>query len=254
MEKLQTAKAYMNRLKLHGMSATAESMMNKAMQDEMSYMDFCIMLMNAEIQHREHKEQQRKLKKAGLPRHHDLDHYDTAITGGLSKIQLRQLRELLWLEQNFNLVLMGPSGVGKTMMAAGLAYDAVKAGYTVFFRTMQELISMLKLKDITLSGKREYATIIKAHLLVIDDMMMFPVDKQDAVELFQLINKLHDQTAIIITTNKGPKEWAQALNDEVLATAMLDRIMFHCEVVNLTGTSYRVTNRQTIFKDKNNKV
>ena len=80
-------------------------------------------------------------------------------------------------------------------------------------------------------------------------MMMFPVEKNDANRLFHLINHLHERSSIIITTNKSPKQWAEVLNDEVLATAMLDRLLYRCEIVQLKGKSYRLANRKTIFED-----
>ncbi len=84
-------------------------------------------------------------------------------------------------------------------------------------------------------------------MLVIDDIKMFPLEKTVAVGLFQLVNQLHEQTSFIITTNKSPKEWAEMLGDEVLATALLDRLLYKCEVIKLTGKSYRLENRRTIF-------
>jgi len=77
--------------------------------------------------------------------------------------------------------------------------------------------------------------------------MMFPVTKEQAVAFFNLINLLHDKTALIITTNKSPKQWAETLNDTVLTTAILDRILYRCEIVKLSGKSYRMQNRKTIF-------
>ena len=94
---------------------------------------------------------------------------------------------------------------------------------------------------------------MKSHLLVIDDIMMFPLNQQDAVVFFNLINELHDKTSLIITTNKSPKEWADVLKDTVLTTAILDRILYRCEVIKLEGNSYRMVNRKTIFKDKEKK-
>ena len=111
---------------------------------------------------------------------------------------------------------------------------------------------MLKMKDITRTAAAEYKRIVKSHLLVIDDIMMFPVTKQDAVAFFNLINLLHDKTSLIITTNKSPKQWAQVLEDEVLTTALLDRILHRCEVVKLTGNSYRMKHRKTIFNNAEN--
>ena len=124
-----------------------------------------------------------------------------------------------------------------------------KSGYDALFRTMQQVLDTLKLKEITRSGKAEYNRFLKAQLLIIDDMMMFPVEKNDANRLFHLINHLHEQSSVIITTNKSPKEWAEVLNDEVLATAMLDRLLYRCEIIQLTGKSYRLANRKSIFEN-----
>ena len=93
-----------------------------------------------------------------------------------------------------------------------------------------------------------------AGLLAIDDIMLFPVKKEEATAFFNLINTLHEKTSIIITTNKAPTEWTQMLDDEVLTSALLDRLLYRCEVVKLTGTSYRLENRKTIFKKDKNKT
>jgi DNA replication protein DnaC len=114
---------------------------------------------------------------------------------------------------------------------------------------MDSLISTLKMKEITRTAKAEYKRLLQAHLIVIDDIMLFPVEKKEAVSLFNFINQIYERTSFIITTNKKPAEWAQMLGDEVLATALLDRLLFQCEVINLSGKSYRLENRKTIFED-----
>ncbi len=85
-------------------------------------------------------------------------------------------------------------------------------------------------------------------MIAIDDIMMFPVKKHEAVALFNLINHLHEQCSLIITTNKSPRQWAETLEDEVLATAILDRILFHCEVVKFEGAGYRMDNRKILLE------
>ena len=144
---------------------------------------------------------------------------------------------------------MGPSGTGKTFMAAGLCAQAVNKGYKAYFRNMEDIITMLKMKDITRSAKGDYKRLTKANLIIIDDIMLFPVEKNIAVSLFNFINQIYEKTSFIITTNKKPAEWAQMLGDEVLATALLDRLLYRCEIINLTGKSYRIKNRKTIFND-----
>lgn len=112
---------------------------------------------------------------------------------------------------------------------------------------MDDIIGMLKTKDFSRSAMADYMRLIKASLIVIDDVMMFPVEKSQAVNLFNFINQLYENTSFIITTNKMPADWAKMLDDEVLATALLDRLLFRCEVISLSGKSYRMENRKTIF-------
>lgn len=248
MEKKELIIDYCRRFKLGGILTGLDSMLMEAESGQISYTDYTIRLLSAEAVHREEKDLLRRSKAAKLPPMHDLAHYDYAVDNGLSKTRLMQLRELLWIEQLFNIVLMGPSGTGKTLIAAGLCHDAVKKGYRAYFRTMEDIANMLKLKDITRTATADYKRLCKAHLIVIDDIMMFPIEKELAVSLFNFINLLFEKTSFIITTNKAPKQWAQMLDDEVLATALLDRLLYRCEVINLTGNSYRMQNRKTIFE------
>ena len=172
---------------------------------------------------------------ARLPRVHDLDDYDYKASSSIGIKQMKQLRELMWVDQLYNLVLMGPSGTGKTYLAGGLVNDAIKKGYRAYFTTMADLIGVLKCKEIISSAMNTYKRYTKAHLIAIDDIMMFPVQKNEAVALFNLINHLHEQCSVIITSNKSLGQWAETLNDGVLATAILDRLLYHCEVIKFEG-------------------
>jgi DNA replication protein DnaC len=234
-------------LKLTGIGADLDTLLINAQKDQTSYLDFAMAMMDAEISYRNRQNLQKRMKIARLPLSNNLDLWQDNQQKGISKQQLSQLRECFWMEQNFNLVLMGPSGTGKTFIAAGLCHDALKKGYKACFRTMEQLIYLLKMKDFTKSAAREYQSILKADLMVIDDIMMFPMEKKQAVSLFNLIDHLHQNASMIITTNKSPDEWVNVLEDEVLATAMLDRLLFKCEVVKLSGKSFRMDNRKTIF-------
>jgi len=245
--KTQLLKDYAGQLKLGGIQDQVDELIRQATQDECSYLDFSLSLLKTEIYQRSQRDLERRTKAAKLPINHDLDQYDYSFRSGVGKQQLMQLRECQWLEKNFNVVLMGPSGIGKTMIAAGLCFDALKMGYKAYFRTMEQLNETLIMKDITRSALIEYNKLLKANLLVIDDIMMFALEKKQAVQLFHFINHLHEKASLIVTTNKSPQEWVKMLDDEVIATALLDRILFHCEVVRLTGTSYRLENRKTIF-------
>ena len=142
---------------------------------------------------------------------------------------------------------MGPFGAGKTFLAAGLGADAVEKGYKTYFISMEDLTNILKLKDMTRTAMAEYKRLMKADLIILDDIMLFPVEKSVANALFNFVNQIYERTCFIITTNKSPSEWAKMLDDEVLTTALLDRLLYHCDIINLSGKSYRMENRKTFF-------
>jgi len=245
--KTEILREYASQLHLSGIQDQTEELIRKATEKKSSYLDFFLSLLEAEINQRRQRDMEKRTKAAKLPVNHDLDHYDYSFMNGISKQQLSQLRECLWLEQNYNVVLMGPSGTAKTYIAAGLCYDALKIGYRAYFRTMEQINEILIMKDMTRSALIEYNKLLKAHLLVIDDIMMFALEKKQAVQLFNFVNHLHESASFIVTTNKSPEEWVKMLDDEVIATALLDRILYRCEVIRLSGKSYRLQNRKTIF-------
>lgn len=249
MEKKKQIIDYCKRFKLSGVNAGFEDVLEKANNEQVSYMEYTLQLLAVEARHREQKNMERRIKAARLPQNHQLDKYDYTYENGINKTKLSQLRELDWIDKLFNIVLMGPSGTGKTYLAAGLCNDAVNNGYKAYFRTMEELVGTLKMKDITRSDMAEYKRLLKANLIVIDDIMMFPVEKNIAVNLFNFINTMFEKTSFIITTNKAPGEWADMLEDKVLVTAILDRLLYRCEVINLSGKSYRMKNRKKIFTE-----
>lgn len=245
--KTQIVKDYAIQLRLNGIQDQVEELVSKANEKKCSYLDFFLTLLETEINQRNKRDLERRIGAAKLPIKHDLDQYDYSFINGISKTQLHQLRECMWLEQNYNVVLMGPSGTGKTLIAAGLCYDALKKGYKAYFRTMEQINEILIMKDVTRSALIEYNKLLKSHLMVIDDIMMFALEKKQAVQLFNFINHLHERASFIVTTNKSPEEWVKMLDDEVIATALLDRILYRCEVIRLSGKSYRLQNRKTIF-------
>lgn len=242
-------RVYAKALRLSNLRNSCADIIHKAQIEKPSYLDFLMDMLKSEVSARQKNDLVRRMRQAKLPRGCDLDRFDFNHSAGITKPQLKQLRELVWLDQMFNLILMGPAGTGKTFMAAGLVRDAVMKGYKAQFITMDSLINILRMKDMTSSAMNAYNGMLKCNLIAIDDIMLMPMKKEESVAFFNLINVLHEKTSVIITTNKAPTDWVEVLLDEVLATALLDRLLFHCDVVKLVGSSYRMENR-TGFLDK----
>ena len=240
-----------SQLKLHYVKVDLDQTICQAQIDKPTYMSFLAQVLRNEVNGRMEREQKRRLALAHLPSQHDLDNFDFNYSSGINRQEMKELRELNWLDRAYNIILMGPSGTGKTFIAGGLVYEAVRNGKKAYMMTMEELITVIKMKSISPTAMGNYNRIAKADLVAIDDIMLFPMNKEDAAGFFNLINTMHERTSIIITTNKAPTEWAQTLDDEVIASALLDRLLYKCEVINLKGRSYRMENRQTIFDKKN---
>lgn len=236
-----------SRLRLSGIGNNIPQLLEEAQQKSPSYDEFIHNLFAYEVKAREAKQLLIKLKLAKLPLNHDLQNYDFNFTSGLSPTQLNQLRELNWLDQCYNIMFSGPSGTGKTFISAGLAYDAIKQGHKVYFRNINDILATLRLKEITPNAAKEYKRLTEAQLIIIDDVMTLPLGKDDGNRFFVFINQIYETTSFIITTNKSPAEWAKSLDDETLATALLDRLLYKCQLIQLQGKSYRLQNRQTIF-------
>ena len=249
---METEKQRINELctafRLGGIKNGAKELITLAEQQSMGFVEFLSKLLEIEACYRSERDLNKRERTAWLPQMSLLDHYQTDADNGISKSRLKQLRELNWVDQLFNIVLVGSSGTGKTFLAAGLCRDAVRAGYRAYFRRMEDLVNMLKTKDFAKTQQNEYKRLLKANLLVIDDIMLFPLEKNMAVAFFNFINQIYESTSIVITTNKKPTDWGKQLDDEVIATALLDRLLYHCEVINFAGESYRLKNRKTIFE------
>lgn len=160
---------------------------------------------------------------------------------------MKRLCEFIWLEQAFNVVFLGAPGVGKTHLATALGVAAARAGYQVAFVTLESLIRLLKTADISVSSKNRLTSIHRASLVILDEMDFMPVSKTEANILFSFISACYKHKSLIVTSNKGFDDWVDFLGDPVIATAILDRLIFRCEIFNLIGDGYRIKHRQTIL-------
>ena len=244
---LEQLKNDMKRLKITEAAAVLEARLMDAQVKEPSYQGFLMDLLRYEIKMREEKQLLRLYKLASFPECKTLDDFDLSDQESLSKKQLNQLRELIWLEQAYNLIFLGPPGVGKTCLSIGLGIEAINHGYRVSFVQMNELIRLLKTEEISRNSRAKVKRMVGSDLVIIDDLMFMAIDRHEANLFFQLINQLYGQTSIIITSNKGPEEWGDILGDPAITTAILDRLIHKSEVIHLTGNSYRLKHRQTIF-------
>lgn len=214
---------------------------------EVSYLQFLHSIAKEEIAAREKRARDRRLSSADFPYIRTPADYDYSFNNSVTKRQVTQLLDLSWVEAAYNIVFLGPSGVGKTHLAVTLGVHAVERGYKVSFVTMEKLIKLLKTEEISVKARQKLRRVMSADLVIIDEIGFQPISRQESNLFFQVISNLYEQRSVIITSNKGFEEWAELLQDPVITTAILDRLTHHCEIFNMTGDSYRLKHRDTIL-------
>jgi len=214
---------------------------------DLSGEEYLLELLRAEADARDKRARAERAKQARIPTFKGFDEFDTDFQKGVTREQLLTLAKLEWLEQAFNLVLIGPPGTGKTHISLAVANKAVDEGYKVFFSTMDSLMHILKTQEISIKSAARIRWINKCDLVIVDEVGYLPVSKTEANLFFSLVSSLYEKASLVITSNKGFSGWAELLGDSVLATALLDRLTHRCQVLNLEGEGWRLANRKHIF-------
>ncbi|MBK5247373.1 MAG: IS21-like element helper ATPase IstB [Peptostreptococcaceae bacterium] len=249
MDKLKEIKDYAATLGLINTRDSLQQLIHTAEQEELSYVAFLKKIFGSEIRYRQDKAQSKRIKEAGFPYPKFLKDFDLDFCQSITPKQLSQLSELTWIDGIYNLILSGPPGVGKSHMAIALAYHACEQGYKASYTSMQSLMQCLRTEEIDRRSRAKMNRIRKSNLLVIDEVGYLPISSAEGNLFFQLISEMQEQTSILLTTNKGFEEWAEFLDDAALATAILDRLSYHCDRIQMSGKSYRLENRKS-FLDK----
>src|SRR5215216_3008324 len=234
------------RLGLTHLTDTLTELVERAEAGQMGYLDFVDLLLEEEVGLREGRRFRNALKLSGLPHHKTLDEFDFAFQPGLDARKVRDLATLEFVRAKSNVAFLGPPGVGKTMLAVALAVTACQAGFSIYFTTLDDLVRRLRAAEATGRFSRQLQTYLRPAVLVVDEVGYLPLDRAEANMVFQLVSRRYERGTMIITSNKSFAEWGGVLGDDVLATAILDRLLHHCDVININGPSYRLKDRLTL--------
>jgi DNA replication protein DnaC len=248
MTLLTEVREHLQALNMNNAAQALSEVIDKAQQEEWSPLATINALLGKEREERADKARNRRLKEACFPYKATIEGFDFGFQISVSKKHLLQMKELSWLESAFNILFIGPPGVGKSHLAISLGIAAVDAGYKTVFVHAEQLIHIFRTLEISSKSKLRMKKIIQANLVIIDEIGFQPITRQEANALFGLVNQLYQQTSIILTSNKGIAEWGEFMGDPVITVAMLDRLMHKCEVFDMDGESYRLAHRERFLK------
>jgi DNA replication protein DnaC len=234
------------RLKLLHIATEWPAIAEASVKGEDSLADFLDRLLGTECLAREQRTREAMLKLATLPAIKTLEAFDFAFASGAPRKQIMELGGLAFIERHENIVLLGPSGVGKTHIASALALKATQAGIKTRFITAADMMIQLALAKA--QGRiTEYMNraVIGPRLLVIDELGYLPFGREEANLFFHVIAKRYERGSTIVTSNLAFTQWATTLADDAtLTAALLDRLLHHAHIVQINGQSYRLKDRK----------
>jgi len=218
-----------------------QALAKEAVEKNWTQLDFLSRLVEGEALQRKDRATQRRIQAARFPVIKTLEQFNWAWPKKINRAQVQNLFRLSFLKDKANVIFMGGAGLGKSHLAAALAYEGCLAGHTVLFTTAIDIVNTLVAAQSAHRLKAELKKYISPNIVLVDELGYLPIDKAGADLLFQIFSQRYETGSTIVTTNQLYKHWARVFNnDATLTSAVLDRLLHHAETVTIEGKSYRM--------------
>lgn len=230
---------YLKRLRLSGILETLEVRNQQAIAGRWSYVEFLARLLEDEAERRAQKQLALRIRRAAINTTKTLEGFDFAFNPTINRQQVLDLATCAYIRHKRNVLICGPTGVGKTHLAQALAHEACRRGYTALFVNTYRMLQHLNggRADGTLEKRQQ--TYLRPDLLVLDDFGLKPLRPPAPEDLYDIIHERYERGSILLTSNRPPEEWPELFGDPLLASAGLDRLTHEAHVLLITGTSFR---------------
>lgn len=244
MELTHQLEPQLKRLRLSGILETLEVRNQQAIQEKLSYIEFLSRLIQDEVERRVQKQLQLRLRRAGFRGDKTLEGFDFTFNPTISRQQVLDLAACTYVARHRNVLICGPTGVGKSHLAQALGHEACRRGYDVLFASTHKMLAHLNGGRADGSFERRLQTYLRPDLLILDDFGLKPLRPPGPEDLFDVIIERYERGSILVTSNRAPSEWPALFGDPLLASAALDRLADGAHVLVITGPSYRARDRQ----------
>ena len=234
---------HMKALKLKGMLGVYMELSEQATKSKLQYEEYLALLLEEELKRKTEGQVRAKIGKAKFPFLKTIEEFDFSFQPNLKDKEVIRLSSLDFIEQKDNVIFLGPPGVGKTHLSVGLGMKACMAKHRVVFTSAQRLIEELMLGQRDGSLMERLMAYSRQNLLIIDELGYMPITREQANLLFQIMSIRYEKGSIILTSNYNFDEWGKIFEDNVVASAIIDRLVHHARIFYINGSSYRVKDK-----------